>query len=571
MGILRADRVSGLGGANAINGSVFFGNGNQASGITGNNILITEESSDFTFGTGDFTIEGWFYTPDLSNWNLLVGDNVYGDGSGGWSLYFNTDPDVDMWKTGSSVVSGATPTVNTWHHVAFSRESGTNRVFLDGALGASASDSTNYTSNQILIGANQLTVSTNVSQWGFKGYASNVRVIKGEAIYTAAFTAPTTRLEKTDNTVLLCCQSPGNVLQEETGKILYAVNTPVASHFAPDLGEDHGITFEDNTKFDTLSYMVPPGGTTVESNRGRGIFAGGYTPTPSAAGLNTISYVQIQSLGNSIDFGDLTKGGVWGGSACASSTRGFHCGGTTPTNLATIDYVTIATTANAEDFGDLTTGRGYTQAASNNTRGIIAGGRGGTPVVSQDTMDYIQFATTGQTAGDFGDMNGNRVAGGALASPTRVLIIGGNSGPDAPSTRYATIDRVVISTLSTAVDFGDMTSGVRAYMGCASSSVRGLIGGGSIHPARVNNIDYVTIASDGDSVDFGDLLDDREHAGATSNSLRAIWAGGVSPYRNSIEYVTITTTGNAQDFGDAVHHNHAHAYLSGTSDSHGGI
>ncbi len=47
--------------------------------------------------------------------------------------------------------------------------------------------------------------------------------------------------------------------------------------------------------------------------------------------------------------------------------------------------------------------------------------------------------------------------------------------------------------------------------------------------------------------------------------------GGVSPYRNSIEYVTITTTGNASDFGDAVHHNNAHAYLSGTSDSHGGL
>ena len=332
-----------------------------------------------------------------------------------------------------------------------------------------------------------------------------------------------------------------------------------------------GTVLEGDITFDSLNYMTLPKGTTTQSNRGRGIFAGGYTSTPSGTAINAISYVQIQSLGNSINFGDLTKGGVWGGSACASTTRGFHCGGTTPTNLSTIDYVTIATTANAADFGDLTIGRGYTQAASNNTRGIIAGGRGGTPTASLDSMDYIQFATTGQTAGDFGDMNGDRVGGGALASPTRVLIVGGNAGPTSPSTRYATIDRVVISTLSTAVDFGDMTSGVRDYMGCASSTTRGLIGGGKIHPARVNNIDYVTIASDGNSVDFGDLLDDREHAGATSNGLRAIWAGGVSPYRNSIEYVTITTTGNASDFGDAVHHNNAHAYLSGTSDSHGGL
>ena len=107
-------------------------------------------------------------------------------------------------------------------------------------------------------------------------------------------------------------------------------------------------------------------------------------------------------------------------------------------------------------------------------------------------------------------------------------------------------------------------------MGCASSTTRGLIGGGMIQPARVNTIEFVTIASDGNSTDFGDLLDDREHPGATSNGIRAIWAGGVSPYRNSIEFVTIATTGNAQDFGDIADHS-SYAYASGTSDSHGGL
>ena len=44
--------------------------------------------------------------------------------------------------------------------------------------------------------------------------------LKGEAIYTTNFTAPTTRLEKTTNTVLLCCQSPGDVTQEATDKTI---------------------------------------------------------------------------------------------------------------------------------------------------------------------------------------------------------------------------------------------------------------------------------------------------------------------------------------------------------------
>ena len=99
-------------------------------------------------------------------------------------------------------------------------------------------------------------------------------------------------------------------------------------------------------------------------------------------------------------------------------------------------------------------------------------------------------------------------------------------------------------------------------MGCASSTTRGLIGGGVITPARVNTIEFVTIASDGNSSDFGDLLDDREHTGATSNGIRAIWAGGVSPYRNSIEFVTIASEGNATDFGEI---SHARRFMGGSA------
>ncbi len=79
MGILRTDRVSGLGGANAIKGSVFFGNCLSSASVLGNDYLITERSSNFTFGTGDITIEGWFFCPKLSSstgYQSLFGDTV---------------------------------------------------------------------------------------------------------------------------------------------------------------------------------------------------------------------------------------------------------------------------------------------------------------------------------------------------------------------------------------------------------------------------------------------------------------------------------------------------------------
>ena len=57
MGILRADRVSGLGGANAINGSVFFGTSDSTNICRG---LIVSNTSELDIGTGNFTIDYWF-------------------------------------------------------------------------------------------------------------------------------------------------------------------------------------------------------------------------------------------------------------------------------------------------------------------------------------------------------------------------------------------------------------------------------------------------------------------------------------------------------------------------------
>ena len=102
--------------------------------------------------------------------------------------------------------------------------------------------------------------------------------------------------------------------------------------------------------------MVPPGGNTRERNRGRGLVMGGGRTTPSSAGVNNITFIEIQSAGNAQDFGDLTEADVIIGGSLASSTRGIRAGGYDPSpgsNLNTIDFVTISNTANATNFGDL--------------------------------------------------------------------------------------------------------------------------------------------------------------------------------------------------------------------------
>ena len=299
MGILRSDRVSGLGGANAINGSVKFGDSYLR--------IPYSTPDDFTFD-GNFTIEYWYYPQPTGGDSIHI---EYAKTTGykrAWQVHqshsSNTySPRFWWWAGGSttgSMTSSIAMTPNNWYHVAWVRIGTTLYNYVNGVSGGSSAGTSGITlgnpsdaekPHQSLNIGVQIYNGPQLMLGG--GHISNLRIIKGEGIYTGAFTPPTTRLEKTSNTVLLCCQSPGDVTKEETGKIIETNNIansapPQASTFVPDKGEDHGTTFTDNTKFDTLSYMVPPGGTTAESNRGRGIFAGG------DPGVNTIHYIQIQ-------------------------------------------------------------------------------------------------------------------------------------------------------------------------------------------------------------------------------------------------------------------------------------
>ena len=102
------------------------------------------------------------------------------------------------------------------------------------------------------------------------------------------------------------------------------------------------------------------------SNSTRAIAAGGNTyPTL----IKSMDYLQMATLGNSINFGDIYDEVVYPG-AFASPTRGVIGGGSAPSNLADINYVTIATTGDSVDFGDLTSGRNSIKGISNVNGGL---------------------------------------------------------------------------------------------------------------------------------------------------------------------------------------------------------
>jgi hypothetical protein len=84
-----------------------------------------------------------------------------------------------------------------WTHVAVARASGTTRLFINGALLTSAADSNNYTAQAVTVGS--YGGGTNY----FAGYMTNVRLVKGTAVYTVAFTPSTAPLSAVTNTSLL--------------------------------------------------------------------------------------------------------------------------------------------------------------------------------------------------------------------------------------------------------------------------------------------------------------------------------------------------------------------------------
>ena len=113
------------------------------------------------------------------------------------------------------------------------------------------------------------------------------------------------------------------------------------------------------------------------------------------------------------------------------------------------------------------------------------------------------------------------------------------------------IDYITISTAGNAVDFGDTTD-TQYEGGATSSRTRGVIALGYTNPATSDIIEYVTMSSTGNAQDFGNLVAAKRSTAAFSNGTRGVWSGGGDPLINSIDYVTIASTGNAADFGDAV-------------------
>jgi hypothetical protein len=168
------------------------------------------------------------------------------------------------------------------------------------------------------------------------------------------------------------------------------------------------------------------------------------------------------------------------------------------------------------------------------------------------TIEYTSWAGSGGSFLDFGDISSSGPAAGigTVANDTRGLLASGvalDTGLDTSAIEYVTI-----ASTGNTTSFGSVTVERRNLTGFGSTTRGVFAGGRSGSGTYYNIIDYVTIASTGNAIDFGDMNNSVRQVSSFSSSTRGCIGGGFtgSTGINNIDYVTIASTGNATDFGD---------------------
>jgi hypothetical protein len=186
--------------------------------------------------------------------------------------------------------------------------------------------------------------------------------------------------------------------------------------------------------------------------------------------------------------------------------------------------------------------------AVSNPSQITASGAS-SPVTVTGLTNGTAYTFTVWALNTYGPSPYSAASGSVTPAAARALFAGSDTSSNV-------IQYITIASTGNAIDFGDTTIAHRDTPGACGSATRGVWAGGA--PSGVTNvIDYVTFATIGNATDFGDLTLSRFGLAGANSSTRGVFAGGGAPdggggyfKYNNIDYITIASVGNATDFGD---------------------
>ena len=184
--------VTAVGNAQISTAQSKFGGSSIAFDGTGD-YLTSAANAAFDYAAGDFTIEGWFNSANTSLLQTVIGqapfDGVNVNGyairivNTGLSINYYDNSGIPLFILGDVTTLSS----NVWYHFAATREGNVFRLFINGILEASATNSISFATGKSLY----------VGRWegftdrDFNGYIDDVRITRGVARYDANFTPPT--------------------------------------------------------------------------------------------------------------------------------------------------------------------------------------------------------------------------------------------------------------------------------------------------------------------------------------------------------------------------------------------
>lgn len=253
---------------------------NFSSQFNGSSYFSVPNNAALNFGSGDFTIEGWWYFTDTSNQSLV--SKYAGGSSGGYVVQYQAgNLRMVLAISGSDAVYtfAWTPTINTWYHIAITRSGTNGRAFINGTqIGSTTTFTTSNIDSSTTL---QIGLTHTTSEYT-RGFASNIRIIKGTALYTANFTAPTTPLSAISGTSLLTCNA---ITPSDTSINSFVVtNAGVGSTATLSPFASTTVSLPTTTLTAVRQQFTGDGSTTTFS------IAGGYTPNAISVFVNGVLF-----------------------------------------------------------------------------------------------------------------------------------------------------------------------------------------------------------------------------------------------------------------------------------------
>lgn len=228
----------------------------------------------FTLGTSNFTFEAFVYLTQYNGSASFIGCQNQSTGSAGVSfgVYITAAGLTGMLAAPSSSgyvfnTTGTTVALNTWTHIAATRNGNTFTLWKNGVSDISVSASVTISQDSIASGYGGWNIAASpITGQAHYGYISNARLVNGTAVYTTTFTPPTAPLTAISGTSLLTCQS-SRFIDNSTNNFAITVNGntaitpfspfPITTEYSPSVNGGSGyfdgtgdyLTFPNNTAF----------------------------------------------------------------------------------------------------------------------------------------------------------------------------------------------------------------------------------------------------------------------------------------------------------------------------------